>query len=307
MMAKKMSKPKKGNNINGILLINKPQGKSSNAALQIAKRLFGAKKAGHTGSLDPLATGMLPVCFGEATKLCQYLLNADKCYQTTGHLGIQTDSSDSTGKIIKTVDSFSITKKNIEDVLSTFKGATKQTPSMFSALKHQGSPLYKYAREGIEIEREPRDIVISLLELEGFDGQQFSLKVKCSKGTYIRNLVEDIGEQLKVCAHVTQLHRCYIAGFEQEKMYSLTELESMTEEEKLQILMPLDAAVTHLPLIALAAQDALALAQGKTLALDTLALAGTVRLYNEDNVFIGIGECTDGGLLKSKRLIAGIN
>ena len=221
--------------VNGILLINKPQGLTSNAVLQQAKRLFHAQKAGHTGSLDPLATGMLPLCFGEATKFSQYLLDADKCYETTGLLGIKTNTADAMGDVIARVDDFTISIAQLQSVLDTFLGTIKQVPSMFSALKHQGKPLYKFARDGIEIERQAREITIHDLQLNAFDGREFKLTVSCSKGTYIRNLVEDIGNRLSVGAHVTQLHRVYTAGLASEPMFSLDELAEKSSEELMQL------------------------------------------------------------------------
>lgn len=300
-MKKKVDLSKK---IDGILLVNKPQGKSSNAVLQTAKRLFSAKKAGHTGSLDPLATGMLPVCFGEATKFSQYLLDADKCYESTGLLGIKTDSSDSTGQVIHTSPPFVITEQALRDVLEGFKGAGKQIPSMFSALKHQGNPLYKYAREGIEIDRPARDIFIKNLSLQSFDGSHFSIRVQCSKGTYIRNLVEDIGDTLGPGAHVTQLHRCYTAGFENQRMYTLEEIEAMSDEEKQAALLPVDKAVLHFPVLHLDEEQRLAMLQGRTVSFqDQNQSSDCVRLYHSE-VFMGMGELNEQGILKAKRLLA---
>lgn len=290
--------------IDGILLLDKPQGRSSNAVLQVCKRLFTAKKAGHTGSLDPLATGMLPICFGEATKFSQYLLDADKCYESTGLLGIKTDSSDATGHVIQMLEQFSVNDDQLLDVIASFRGAGKQIPSMFSALKHNGNPLYKYAREGIEIERPARDIFIKELTLNSFDGRYFSIRVQCSKGTYIRNLVEDIGDQLKTGAHVTQLHRCYTAGFEEETMYGLEALEAMTEEEKHACLLPIDKAVSHFPRITLEQDQLLSIIQGRTLTLTPCGHTGSVRIYDQLDAFMGMGELNEQGLLKAKRLLA---
>ncbi|KTD59183.1 tRNA pseudouridine synthase B [Legionella shakespearei DSM 23087] len=290
--------------IDGILLVNKPEGITSNKALQRVKHLFGAKKAGHTGSLDPLATGMLPLCFGEATKICQYLLDADKCYETTGLLGIKTNTSDSTGQVIAQVDAFTVSEEQLLEVLSRYKGTIKQTPSMFSALKHNGTPLYRFAREGIEIERKARDILISQLQLDHFDGKQFSLTVKCSKGTYIRNLVEDIGDDLGIGAHVTRLHRCYTSGFENMPMYSIDELQEMSLEQKRDCLIPMDKAVDYLTAVTLSADEVLTIRQGRVV-VNKLDVNGEncVRLYDEGAQFIGLGEQTNGHL-KAKRLLA---
>jgi tRNA pseudouridine55 synthase len=293
------------NLLDGILLVNKPQGLSSNAVLQKTKRLLKAKKAGHTGSLDPLATGMLPVCFGEATKISQYLLDADKSYQATGLLGIKTSTADAEGEIISTVDNFSISEKELLSVINTFIGPIHQIPSMFSALKHQGKPLYKLAREGITIERKAREIVIHNIELQEFDGRYFVIKVSCSKGTYIRNLIEDIGERLGVYAHVTQLHRICTAGFDTEMMYTLDELESKTPEALLDCLLPLERAIDYIPIVKLAEDDVLSLKQGKQVQnTDYPSLSGCVRMHDEHSNFIGLGELDSTGLLKVKRLLA---
>src|SRR3989338_3654622 len=199
--------------LHGLILLNKHQDISSHSAMYKVKRLFQAEKAGHTGSLDPLATGMLPICLGEATKFSQYLLDADKSYQATGLLGSQTDTADSTGKVIACTESFSVTLGQLQQALEQFKGEVVQTTSMYSALKFQGRPLYEYARQGIAVDVKARNIAIHDLQLLAFDGQSFTIRVSCSKGTYIRNLVEDIGLALGVGAHLTQLHRLYTAGF----------------------------------------------------------------------------------------------
>jgi tRNA pseudouridine55 synthase len=291
--------------INGILLLNKPQGLSSNGALQKVKRLYQAKKAGHTGSLDPLATGMLPLCFGEATKICQFLLDADKCYQTTGLLGLKTNTADSTGEVIARVESVNVSLSDLEQVLSCYKGSLKQVPSMFSALKHNGSPLYRFARAGIDIERKARDIVIKELQLDDFGDNQFSLTVVCSKGTYIRNLVEDIGDALNVGAHVTQLHRVYTAGFEQMPMYTLEQLNEMSLTEQLNCLIPMDKAIDYLNPVPLSDDEVLMLRQGRVL---VSKMSGNeiecVRLYDELKQFIGLGERQINGDIKAKRLLS---
>lgn len=291
--------------IDGILLLNKPEGLTSNGMLQKVKHLFGAKKAGHTGSLDPLATGMLPICFGEATKICQYLLDADKCYETTGLLGIKTNTADSTGEVIASVQEFSILTSELNEVLLHYKGHSKQTPSMFSALKHKGTPLYRYARKGIEIERKARDILISELKLNGFDGEAFSLTVSCSKGTYIRNLVEDIGDELGVGAHVTRLHRVYTSGFENMPMYTLDELEGMSLAQKLDCLIPMDKAVDYLKQIILSDDEIVTIRQGRKVnGKMTVDKADCVRLYDEKTQFIGLGERQINGDIKAKRLLS---
>jgi tRNA pseudouridine55 synthase len=295
---------KPSSNISGILLLNKSQGMSSNTALQKIKRLFNAAKAGHTGSLDPLATGMLPICLGEATKISQYLLDADKCYETTGVLGIKTNTSDSTGEVIAQVENFEITVEELQQVLLQYLGTTQQVPSMFSALKHQGTPLYRLARQGIEIERKSRDIHISQLNLDQFDGKHFSLTVSCSKGTYIRNLVEDIGEALHVGAHVTRLHRLYTAGFANHPMYTIDEFTAMTAEERNNCLISMDFAIEYLKPEVLSDEHVKQIRQGLMIQSPTLEYEGCVRLYNLERKFIGIGDIKKSGLLRAKRLLA---
>ncbi|MCW8408765.1 tRNA pseudouridine(55) synthase TruB [Legionella sp. PATHC035] len=291
--------------IDGILLLNKPEGMSSNTALQKAKRLLGAQKAGHTGSLDPLATGMLPLCFGEATKVCQFLLDADKCYETTGLLGIKTNTADATGEVTARVDGFTISEGQLLEVLEQHTGHIKQVPSMFSALKHNGTPLYRLAREGINIERKAREILISNLQLTAFDGIHFSLTVTCSKGTYIRNLVEDIGDVLGVGAHVTRLHRVYTSGLDNMPMYSLDALEAMSVSERMDCLIPMDRAVNHLEQVTLLDDEVITIRQGRTVInkID-VGVADCVRLYNESAQFIGLGERTTQGDIKAKRLLS---
>lgn len=295
--------------INGILLLNKPQGLSSNAALQQVKRLFQAKKAGHTGSLDPLATGMLPICFGEATKFCQYLLEADKCYEANAVLGIKTNTADADGEITYVSPEFSISKQQLLSVLAEFKGQIKQIPSMFSALKYQGKPLYKYARQGVNLAREAREVTIAQLVLTQFNGKQFAIRVVSSKGTYIRNLVEDIGERLRVGAHVSQLHRLYTAGFVGETMYSLEDLQNHSMEQLLAYLLPMERAVSYLPVIVLQEAEISALRQGKILAnkedlMSLLLEPGCVRLHDEAANFIGLGEWQPPGTLTVRRLLS---
>ena len=291
--------------IDGILLVNKPYGLTSNAVLQQVKRLFRAKKAGHTGSLDPIATGMLPVCFGEATKFCQYLLDADKSYEVTGLLGVKTNTSDAMGEVVASVPNFSVTEPELLDVLSQFTGPIKQVPSMYSALKHQGTPLYKYARAGIDIPREARDVFIKSMQLTQFDGHYFSLTVTCSKGTYIRNLVEDIGDKLGVGAHVTRLHRCYTAGFADEPMFTVDDLLLKSSDELSLHLLPMERAVSSIPRLAVSYDDAQALRTGKTINdVHVAGACGCVRLYENDNKFMGLGDLDATGLLKVRRLLS---
>lgn len=291
--------------INGILLVNKPVGLTSNAVLQKVKRLYNAKKAGHTGSLDPLATGMLPICFGEATKICQYLLDADKSYIATGLLGIKTTTGDAEGEIIHKVDNICISETQLIDSINQFTGPIQQIPSMFSALKHQGTPLYKYAREGKTIDRKSRDVLINSIQLLDFNGLQFTIRVSCSKGTYIRNLVEDIGENLGVHAHVISLHRLYTAGFANEQMYTLMDLQELNEVELSNCLLPLERAINYLPIIKVSDDEAIQLKHGKTIT-NKQGITGSVRIHDSADIFMGLGEVGSDCILKVKRLLAQI-
>lgn len=293
---------KTGKAVNGLLLLNKAQGITSNVALQQVKRLFQAQKAGHTGSLDPLATGMLPICFGEAAKFCQYLLDADKSYLTTGQLGIQTDTGDADGQEINRGD-FSVSEAALEEALKACTGAQAQIPPMYSALKHQGRPLYELARAGLSIERQARMIHIHSIKLLSFDGLHFSLEVRCSKGTYIRTLVEDIAKKLHTYAHVTRLHRLYSGNFAEDPMHTLEELQRLSPEHLQQMLLPMDRIVNYLPSISLTAQQTQSLQQGKSFQAPC-SNSGVNRLYTAQGEFLGLGEVTDAGELKTKRLIS---
>lgn len=290
-------------NLDGILLVNKPQGLSSNAVLQKIKRLVNVKKAGHTGSLDPLATGMLPICLGQGTKVCQYLLDADKVYRATGILGIKTDTADATGKIVAESQVVDISQETLLTVLQSFIGETKQTPSMYSALKHQGVPLYKLARKGKVIERSPRTIYVKAIKLLDFDGKFFEIEVSCSKGTYIRNLIEDIGEQLKVFAHMTQLHRLHTAGFAHKPMFSLEQLQSLSLQQINDIVLPITDAIAHFEEILLQQEDVLALQKGQRIHILPRRNPGLYRAYFQEK-FIGIVEQQEEGFLQVKRLMA---
>jgi tRNA pseudouridine55 synthase len=292
-------------NIDGIILLNKPEGLTSNAALQRVKRLFSAKKAGHTGSLDPLATGMLPICLGEATKISQYLLDADKCYEVVGLLGQTTTTGDAIGDVISEIDAAHCTERMLQDVLPQFKGLIQQVPPMYSALKHQGTPLYKFARKGVVIERPARQVNIYDIQLTRFENSLFSLRVTCSKGTYIRSLVESIGDALHVGAHVTVLHRLYTAGLEQERMFTLEELEQFSSQERIQALLPTARGIRHIPIVVMTEMDVHILRQGQLLQqFLTDAPVGLVQLHDKTGSFIGLGELKSDGTLQPKRLAA---
>ena len=299
-----MMNPK--HNIDGILLIDKAIDPSSNGVLQRVKYLLGAKKAGHTGTLDPMATGMLPICFGEATKFSNYLLDADKTYMATGLLGIKTDTADAMGNVISSVENVSVSESQLRMALANFTGTIKQVPSMYSALKHQGKPLYKYAREGVEIVREAREITIHDLELNQFDGKEFCITVRVSKGTYIRNLIEDIGDVLSVGAHVTQLRRLHTAGFStSDSMVTVDKLEELTLLERRALLLPMERAIEHLPCFSLTTEQSQQMRQGQIIPTDAgLFLEGVVRLYENNTQFIGLGEWQSPTELKAKRLLS---
>lgn len=295
-------------NINGILLLDKPIGISSNGALQRVKRLFNAKKAGHTGSLDPLATGMLPLCFGEATKFSQYLLDSDKTYYVKAQLGNETTTGDGEGAITRTRDVSEVTEERIKQTLQSFLGQIDQVPPMFSALKHQGKPLYELARQGIEVERKSRQITIYNIQFHAYENNQLSFDVSCSKGTYVRTLVEDIGNQLNCGAHVIELRRTSVNPYQHAVMYTLPALEEIAAElgssSLLSCLLPMETSIKHLPAISLSASSAYYLRMGQSIKAATDNACSLVRLISENDSFLGVGEILSDGTLKPHRLIA---
>ncbi|WP_328184775.1 tRNA pseudouridine(55) synthase TruB [Marinobacter sp. OP 3.4] len=287
-----MARRRKGRDVNGILVIDKPAGITSNGILQQVKRLYGAAKAGHTGALDPLATGVLPLCFGEATKFSQLMLDSDKAYVTTAHLGIRTETADSEGAVVseRPVPS-GLTESDIESVLADFRGDIEQVPSMYSALKHQGRPLYEYAREGIEVERPARPVTIHELTLLAVRDGELDLAVHCTKGTYVRNLVEDIGEALGCGAHVSALRRTLASGFTLDDTRQVADLEQMREQgESLDgLLVAPDKALTMFPELALEGQNLRSILNGQPVRISGQSFSGPVRLYG-DSRFVGLGE-----------------
>jgi len=299
-----MARRKKGRKISGILLLDKPQGLSSNAALQKVKRLYDAQKAGHTGALDPLATGMLPLCFGEATKFSQFLLDSDKGYRVIGKLGVRMDSGDATGEVIDT-QPVKVTQKQLEKALEKFRGDIMQIPSMFSALKHKGQPLYKYARKGIVIERPARPVTIYQLDLTRFENDEVELEIVCSKGTYIRNIIDDLGQALGCCAHVTLLHRNFVADYPIDDMITLEQLEKDVEDGVNidDLLLPLDSAILHLDEAEIDNESADFFSHGQAINYPNLAEGDLIRVYSEDDVFLGIAEVDDQDMLAPKRLV----
>ncbi|WP_025819338.1 tRNA pseudouridine(55) synthase TruB [Shewanella marina] len=308
-----MARRPKGRLIDGIVLLDKDTGMSSNFALQRVKRIYNAAKAGHTGALDPLATGMLPVCLGEATKFSQHLLDADKRYLVTAKLGVRTDTSDSDGEVVQTRP-LTFTDEQLQTALEHFRGDTMQVPSMFSALKYQGQPLYKYAREGIEVPREARPITVFELNYIGLEGDELTLDIHCSKGTYIRSIIDDLGEMLGCGAHVIMLRRTQVAVYPYEKMVTLAQLEALLEQahrdevpprELLDpLLLPMDTAVADFPEVNLPDAMTTALMQGQALQAPGLVPDQLVRItLGDSHKFVGIGMMNDNGLLAPKRLV----
>ena len=291
--------------VDGIVLLDKPLGLSSNQALQQLRRLYNARKAGHCGSLDPLATGVLPICLGEATKFSSYLLGANKTYRAGCRLGQTTASGDAEGEILETAP-VEVDAKQIETVLAEFVGEIDQVPPMYSALKHQGKRLYQLAREGKEVERAARRITIFQLTMLGFDGQVLDIEVSCSKGTYIRTLAEDIGKRLGCGAHLSALRRSSVDAFDERDALTMEQLENLQAQgmEHLDaLLLPVSAALEQFPEILLNAADSLDICHGRRIELGATANAGLRRLCSPEGVFLGLGEVAEGGRLSAKRLM----
>ncbi len=307
-----MAKQRRGRRIDGVLVIDKPAGLTSNGALQRAKGILFAAKAGHTGSLDPLATGVLPLCFGEATKLSQYLLGADKEYLTTVVLGVRTDTADADGQEIAVASAADVDLTAIEDVLPRFRGLIRQVPPMYSALKRGGVPLYELARRGEEVEREAREVSIHSLELMGFEpGERalLRLRVRASKGTYVRTLAEDIGAALGCGAHVAELRRTASAQFTEAHAVPLARLQELRDEGDFDaldaLMLPVECAVQHLPAVPVAESSLFYLCQGQAVMVAQVPPErGMVRVVDEDGVFRGIGEITDDRRVAPRRMMA---
>ena len=301
-MAKRKAR---GRDINGFIILDKPQGLSSNAALQRVKRIFNAAKAGHTGSLDPLATGVLPVCLGEATKFSQYLLDADKTYVTDARLGIKTTTGDSEGEIL-TEKPVHVKQADFLQIISEFTGNISQTPPMYSALKHKGQPLYVLARKGMEVERKSRNVTIKYLSLDKWHAPLATLTVTCTKGTYIRSLIEDMGEKLGCSAHVAALRRTGAGPYEESKSYTLDALDQIYQKGGFDaldtLLQPMDSALPGMPELILEEASALSLQQGKVIQVDNTPASDLVRIYQNKH-FLGIGKVLENGCIAPKRLI----
>ncbi|MEN2270736.1 tRNA pseudouridine(55) synthase TruB [Vibrio diabolicus] len=308
-----MARRRKGRPINGVILLDKPTGISSNDALQKVKRIYFADKAGHTGALDPLATGMLPICLGEATKFSQFLLDSDKRYRVIAKLGERTNTSDSDGEVVETRP-IDVTLDKLEACIEKFRGESDQVPSMFSALKYQGKPLYEYARKGIEVPRESRKITVYEIVLHRFEGDEVEMEVHCSKGTYIRTIVDDLGEMLGCGAHVTMLRRTGVAKYPYEKMVTLEQLNELLEQAHREeraprelldpLLLPMDTAVEDLPEVNLVPELADMVQHGQPVQVFGAPTEGSLRLtMGEERLFIGVGEMNEDGKIAPKRLV----
>ena len=287
--------------------MDKPAGISSNDVVQQAKRLFGAQKVGHTGSLDPLATGVLPLCFGEATKFSQYLLDANKTYWTRIRLGVSTETGDADGEVIAQVDATAITQTQVSDALEHFVGEIEQIPSMYSALKHQGQPLYKLARQGIEVERAPRTVTIYSAELLQFAEAYIELRVHCSKGTYIRSLAEDLGAALGCGGHVSALRRLAAGPYAEAQAVTLEQVSEIGDPQEMDaLLLPVASAVGSWPSVRLHEDTAHYVRQGQPVQVAHAPTHGWVQIFEsaEEDRFLGVGEVLTDGRIAPRRLVA---
>jgi len=305
-----VARQRRGRPLDGILVLDKPAGMSSNRALQMVKRLYGAAKAGHTGSLDPLATGVLPLCFGEATKFSQFLLEADKAYESTFVLGIATDTGDAEGQVLQTLDASAVTEAEVVSALAAFRGEIEQVPSMYSALKHRGQPLYKLARQGREVERQARKVVIRRLELRAFRGgvqPEVEIFLECSKGTYVRSLAEDLGRVLACGAHVARLRRTMAGPFGIGDSVAIGVLEALRASGRVAemdaLLRSADAGLGSLPLVRLSESGGFYIRQGQPVLVPNAPCDGMVRVVLETGEFLGVGEILDDGRVAPRRLI----
>ncbi len=298
---------RRGRSVDGILLLDKPAGMTSNEALQAAKRLFDAQKAGHTGSLDPMATGLLPICFGEATKVSAFLLDADKHYRFTVRLGERTDSGDADGEVIATRTVSNIDRPTVEAAVKAFEGEIEQIPPMHSAVKQQGTPLYEYAHRGQTVERAPRRTRVHRVEVADFDGRDLTLDVACAKGTYVRTLADDLGERLGCGGHIVWLRRTGAGPFVEPSMVTLEALREQWRQGGASALdpwlEPVDAALSEWPEIEVGPDVADFLRQGQGVQVPKAPAAGMLRLYERDGGFIGMGRVLDDGRIGPKRLM----
>jgi tRNA pseudouridine55 synthase len=297
----------RGRNISGVLLLDKPIGMTSNKALQEVKHLYKAAKAGHTGSLDPLATGLLPICFGEATKMSAFLLDADKHYRVRVKLGETTTTADAEGDLVQQADPSGVREDDIRTVLGEFLGEQQQLPPMYSAIKHKGERLYKLARQGVEVEREPRTIHIYAVNLLYFELPEFEFDVHCSKGTYVRTLAEDIGKRLGCGAHVSGLRRTGVGPYDDRSMVTLEQVQSAFADKRFQEmddwLLPLESALADWPMVKLSPDAAFYMQQGQPILVPNAPTSGWVRLYANQSDFMGVGQILEDGRVAPKRLM----
>ncbi|WP_288876434.1 tRNA pseudouridine(55) synthase TruB [uncultured Kosakonia sp.] len=309
-----MSRPRRrGRDVHGVLLLDKQQGASSNDVLQKVKRLYNANRAGHTGALDPLATGMLPICLGEATKFSQYLLDSDKRYRVIARLGQRTDTSDADGQVVEERP-VTFTAPELASALESFRGNTQQIPSMYSALKYQGKKLYEYARQGIEVPREARPITVYELLFIRHEGDELELEIHCSKGTYIRTIIDDLGEKLGCGAHVIYLRRLAVSRYPIERMVTLEQLQALVQQAEQQdvpaaelldpLLMPMDSPASDFPVVNIPSVVAAYFKNGQPVRASTTPAEGLVRVTEgEEGKFIGMGEIDDQGRVAPRRLV----
>ena len=298
---------RKGRNVQGILLLDKPCGITSNDTLQHVKKLYKAAKVGHTGSLDKTATGLLPLCFGEATKFSSFLLDADKKYIANCKLGSETTTGDAAGELTSEQVVPELSEEKLEEVFDFFRGEIQQIPPMYSALKQNGQRLYELAYQGIEVERPPRPVTIYKLQLLEQQAEEISIEVHCSKGTYIRTLAEDIGRKLGCGAHISKLRRVASGPFTEEGMITIDELENLATEGTQELdkrLLNIDALLQGIPAVELIDSVAYYLCQGQPVIVPRAPTEGMLRLYNEAQVFLGVGEVLDDGRIAPKRLVS---
>jgi tRNA pseudouridine55 synthase len=297
----------RGRNVNGILLLDKSIGITSNTALQKVKRLYNANKAGHTGSLDPLASGLLPLCLGEATKLSSFLLDADKAYEGVCKLGVKTSTADAEGEVIQTRPVPVLGEAQLLFVLEKFVGNIQQIPPMHSAIKMQGQPLYKLAHQGIEVERQPRPVTIHSLRLTRLEGDEFAFELHCSKGTYVRTLVEDIGEVLGCGAHLSALRRTMVGPFELSHAVTMEELEQKAANDGFtgldSLLIPMDQALEKWPAVHLSENSTYYVRQGQAVQVAKAPTSGWVRLFASNDHFLGVGQILEDGRVAPRRLV----
>ena len=305
-MGRRRRKPA-GDRVDGMLLLDKPEGITSNDALQQARKLLGAQKAGHTGSLDPIATGLLPLCFGTATRWSGYFLGSDKYYRATVRLGETTETGDSEGTVIKTRKVL-VKDGQLQNALNQFRGTYLQVPPMYSAIKVNGQPLYKLARQGKEIERQAREVTVDTLELGGFNGRDVDLTIRCSSGFYVRALATDLGESLGTGGHVTTLRRLGVAGLSVENSVTLDDLGKMAGyPDRRACLGTVDDALEHLPAVELSVDAAFYLCRGQSVRANNLPPEGNVRLYCSSTGFLGVGVVADHGTVAPERLVSSGN